>query len=47
MVATTLLEDKSSPSDEQINAEMSGNICRCATYVRIRAAIRKAIQALG
>ncbi|MDX5393374.1 MAG: 2Fe-2S iron-sulfur cluster-binding protein, partial [Caulobacteraceae bacterium] len=31
-----------SPSDADIDAAMAGNICRCATYVRIRAAIKRA-----
>ncbi len=46
MAATALLEAQPDPSDEQINAAMSGNICRCATYVRIRAGIREASRAL-
>lgn len=42
MSATALLNANPKPSDEQIDQAMSGNICRCATYVRIRAAIKKA-----
>ena len=42
MSATALLTDKPKPSDGDIDAAMSGNICRCATYVRIRAAIKQA-----
>ena len=42
MTATALLSNNASPSDEDIDAAMSGNICRCATYVRIRAAIHDA-----
>jgi len=42
MSATSLLSQTSAPSDEEIEAAMSGNICRCSTYLRIRAAIRKA-----
>ncbi|MBN8817091.1 MAG: (2Fe-2S)-binding protein [Sphingomonas sp.] len=42
MSATALLSANPKPSDEQIDQAMSGNICRCATYVRIRAAIKKA-----
>ncbi len=42
MSATALLADKPAPSDGDIDAAMSGNICRCATYLRIRAAIKKA-----
>jgi isoquinoline 1-oxidoreductase alpha subunit len=46
MSATALLASNAKPSDEDIDAAMAGNICRCATYVRIRAAIHKAAQAL-
>lgn len=46
MSATALLETNKSPSDEDIDAAMSGNICRCATYVRIRKAIKDAAKAL-
>jgi isoquinoline 1-oxidoreductase alpha subunit len=42
MSATALLTDKPKPTDSDIDAAMSGNICRCATYTRIRAAIKKA-----
>jgi isoquinoline 1-oxidoreductase alpha subunit len=42
MSATALLQKTSQPSDAQIDQAMAGNICRCATYVRIRSAIRKA-----
>jgi len=42
MSATALLEQNPRPSDEDIDHAMSGNICRCATYVRIRAAIHAA-----
>ncbi len=42
MSATALLADKPKPSDGEIDAAMSGNICRCATYLRIRAAIKQA-----
>lgn len=44
MSAIALLEQKPSPTDEDIDTAMSGNICRCATYVRIRAAIHEAAQ---
>ncbi len=40
--AVSLLESKPQPSDADIDAVMSGNACRCATYVRIRAAIHRA-----
>jgi isoquinoline 1-oxidoreductase alpha subunit len=42
MSATALLAKTPKPTDDQIDAAMSGNICRCATYVRIRAAIKRA-----
>jgi isoquinoline 1-oxidoreductase subunit alpha len=46
MSAAALLSGNRSPSDADIDAAMSGNICRCATYVRIRAAIHKAAASL-
>ena len=42
MSATALLERISNPDDQDINLAMQGNICRCAAYVRIRAAIKLA-----
>jgi isoquinoline 1-oxidoreductase alpha subunit len=42
MSATALLKSIPKPSDADIDAAMSGNICRCATYLRIRAAIKVA-----
>jgi isoquinoline 1-oxidoreductase subunit alpha len=42
MSAVALLEQTPKPSDDDINSAMSGNICRCATYVRIRSAIHAA-----
>jgi len=45
MSATALLASKPQPSDSDIDAAMSGNICRCGTYLRIRAAIKQAAQA--
>lgn len=42
MSATALLAQNENPTDEDINSAMSGNICRCGTYPRIRAAIHKA-----
>ncbi|TFW29373.1 (2Fe-2S)-binding protein [Duganella callida] len=47
MQATALLEANPNPSDEEIAQVMAGNICRCGTYDRIRAAIRQAAQALA
>src|ERR1700684_873553 len=46
MSATALLEKNTAPTDADIDAAMSGHICRCATYSRIRAAIHTAAQAL-
>jgi len=42
MNAAALLNRNPNPSDEEIKASMSGNICRCGTYLRIRKAIKKA-----
>jgi len=42
MSAAALLAENPSPSESEINAAMAGNICRCASYQRIRAAIRQA-----
>jgi isoquinoline 1-oxidoreductase alpha subunit len=42
MSAAALLNRTANPSDADIDAAMSGNICRCGTYVRIRAAIKQA-----
>ena len=42
MSAAALLTSKPSPTDADIDAAMSGNLCRCGTYVRIRAAIKQA-----
>ena len=42
MSAVALLEENPNPTDEDIDAAMSGNVCRCATYVRIRSAIHEA-----
>jgi isoquinoline 1-oxidoreductase subunit alpha len=47
MGATALLSSNPKPSDADIDAAMTGNICRCATYVRIRAAIKRAAGALA
>ncbi len=46
MAATALLEKNAAPTDADIDAAMSGNICRCATYNRIRAAIHRAAQSI-
>ena len=42
--ATALLTDNPKPSDADIDAAMSGNLCRCATYQRIRAAVHRAAE---
>jgi len=42
MSAVALLRDKPEPSDQDIDAAMSGNLCRCGTYLRIRRAIKLA-----
>ncbi|MEP7313720.1 MAG: (2Fe-2S)-binding protein [Pseudomonadota bacterium] len=47
MSATALLATNKNPSDADIDAAMTGNICRCATYVRIRTAIKRAAAALA
>ena len=47
MSAAALLSANKEPSDAQIDAAMSGNICRCATYPRIRAAIKRAAKKLA
>jgi len=47
MSATALLTANKNPSDEDIESFMSGNICRCATYVRIKAAIKQAAKSLA
>jgi len=44
--SAALLRAKPKPTDEDIDAAMSGNLCRCATYVRIRAAIKEAAKSL-
>jgi isoquinoline 1-oxidoreductase alpha subunit len=42
MSASALLANSTNPSDSDIDQAMAGNICRCGTYPRIRAAIKKA-----
>jgi isoquinoline 1-oxidoreductase alpha subunit len=46
MSAVALLKSNRNPSDSDIDSAMSGNLCRCGTYQRIRAAIKDAAQAL-
>jgi len=45
MSAAVLLREKADPTDEDIDLAMSGNICRCGTYQRIRCAIHRAAEA--
>jgi isoquinoline 1-oxidoreductase subunit alpha len=47
MSATALLGKNKAPSDAQISEAMAGNICRCGTYQRVRAAIKDAAKALA
>lgn len=47
MSAAALLNHRPNPSDQKIDDFMSGNICRCSTYVRIKKAIKQAARALG
>ena len=47
MSAAGLLAEVKRPSDQDIDNAMAGNICRCATYVRIRAAIHQAARGVG
>jgi isoquinoline 1-oxidoreductase subunit alpha len=47
MSAVALLSTKRKPTDADIDAAMAGNVCRCATYVRVRAAIHEAAKALA
>ena len=42
MTAAALLEKNPNPSDEEIESAMNGNICRCGTYLRIKAAVKTA-----
>ena len=47
MSATALLTSNKQPTDADIDAAMAGNICRCATYTRIRKAIKRASESLA
>jgi aerobic-type carbon monoxide dehydrogenase small subunit (CoxS/CutS family) len=44
MQASALLAEKPRPTDAEIDAAMAGNICRCGTYQRVRAAIKRAAE---
>jgi len=47
MSATALLRAKKNPSDADIDAAFAGNLCRCGTYARVRAAVKDAARALA
>ena len=47
MQAASLLKTNHNPTDEDIDAAMSGNICRCGTYQRIRAAVKAAAREMA
>ena len=47
MNAASLLNEIPNPNDQEIDAAMNGNICRCCTYIRIKAAIRTAAGKVG
>lgn len=47
MAAAALLAARPKPSDAEIDAALSGNLCRCGTYLRIRAAARRAAELAG
>ena len=47
MAAAALLAQNRKPTDADVDAAMAGNLCRCATYVRIRAAIHEAARTLA
>ncbi|WP_367581630.1 (2Fe-2S)-binding protein [Sulfitobacter pontiacus] len=47
MQAASLLKDTPNPSDDDIDAVMTGNLCRCMTYTQIRQAVRDAATAMG
>jgi isoquinoline 1-oxidoreductase alpha subunit len=47
LAATALLKAKKAPTDKDIDEAMAGNLCRCGTYVRIRAAIKEAAKVVA
>lgn len=47
MAAAALLKSKKNPSDADIDAALAGNLCRCGTYARIRAAVKDAARSLA
>jgi len=46
MTAAALLRDNPEPTDEEIDTALAGNLCRCGTYTRIRAAVKDAARAM-
>lgn len=46
MTAVALLKSNPNPSDEEIDTALNGNICRCGTYLRIKAAVKTAAQSI-
>lgn len=47
MAATALLKAKKNPTDRDIDEALAGNVCRCGTYQRVRAAVKDAAKSLG
>ena len=47
MSAAVLLKEKPNPTDEDIDQAMTGNICRCGAYPRIRRAVHRAAEMMG
>jgi isoquinoline 1-oxidoreductase alpha subunit len=47
MAATALLKSKKNPNDADIDSALAGNLCRCGTYARIRAAVKDAAKSLA
>lgn len=47
MSAIALLREQAKPSDDDVDAALGGNVCRCATYMRVRAAVHAAAAELG
>jgi aerobic-type carbon monoxide dehydrogenase small subunit (CoxS/CutS family) len=46
MTAAAFLKDHPNPSDDEIESAMNGNLCRCGTYTRIKAAIKTAAKSI-
>lgn len=47
MTASAFLKDMPQPTDDQIEAAMNGNLCRCGTYTRVKAAVKTAASKMG